>query len=180
MSSNLLDLFKTRCVFINRNSVFADYITNGSTMLQMFDMSGFVRWTKSLWRFSLFISFLSLQVLNDLNSQKYRSSYLGVFLVKSVLKIYSKFTREHPCRSVISIKLQSNVSLRHACSTVNLLHIFRTPFLKNTSGGLLLEIKQKWSSVQKIFFISAIADKKIISTLSIWVIAFPTSACCSN
>ena len=31
-----------------------------------------------------------------------------MFLVKGVLKIYSKFTGEHPCRSVISIKLQSN------------------------------------------------------------------------
>ena len=39
----------------------------------------------------------------------------------------SKVTEEHPCRSVISIKLQSN-----------LLYIFRTPFLKNTSGRLLL------------------------------------------
>ena len=26
----------------------------------------------------------------------------------------------------------------HGCSTVNLLHIFRTPFPRNTSGGLLL------------------------------------------
>ena len=29
------------------------------------------------------------------------SSPLEVFLGKGVLKIYSKFTREHPCRSVI-------------------------------------------------------------------------------
>ena len=42
-----------------------------------------------------------------------------MFLRKSVLKIYSKFTGEHPCRSVISIKL----------------HIFRTPFPTNSSGG---------------------------------------------
>ena len=28
--------------------------------------------------------------------------------------------------------------LRHAYSPLDLLHIFRTPFLKNTSGGLLL------------------------------------------
>ena len=28
--------------------------------------------------------------------------------------------------------------LRYGCSPVNLLHIFRTPFPKNTSGGLLL------------------------------------------
>ena len=30
------------------------------------------------------------------------------------------------------------ITLRHGCSPVNLLHIFRTPFLKNTSGWLLL------------------------------------------
>ena len=32
------------------------------------------------------------------------------------------------------------ITLRHRCSPVNLLHIFRTPFSKNTSGGLLLHI----------------------------------------
>ena len=30
------------------------------------------------------------------------------------------------------------ITLRHGCSPVNLLHIIRTPFLKNTSGRLLL------------------------------------------
>ena len=66
-----------------------------------------------------------------------------MFLIKGVLKICCKFTGEHPCRSVISIKLQSNfieIKLRHGCSPVNLLHIFRTSFLKNTSGGLLLKL----------------------------------------
>ena len=31
------------------------------------------------------------------------------------------------------------MTLRHGCSPVNLLHIFRTPFPKNTSGWLLLD-----------------------------------------
>ena len=47
----------------------------------------------------------------------------------------------HPWRSANSIKLQNNfiyITLRHGCSPVNLLHIFRTAFLKNTSEGLLL------------------------------------------
>ena len=42
---------------------------------------------------------------------------------------------------LISIKILCNyieVTLRHGCSPVNLLHIFRTPFTKNTSGSLLL------------------------------------------
>ena len=71
----------------------------------------------------------------------FRSSHPEVFLIKGVLKIYSKFTGEHPWRSVISIKLQSNfieITLWHECSPVNLLYIFRTPFIKNTSGRLLL------------------------------------------
>ena len=34
-----------------------------------------------------------------------RSSPPEVFLEKGVLKLYRKFTGEHPCRSVISIKL---------------------------------------------------------------------------
>ena len=71
----------------------------------------------------------------------FKSSHPVVFLGKGVLKICGKFTGEHPCRSAISIKLQSNfieITLRHGCSPVNLLHIFRTPFSKNTFGRLLL------------------------------------------
>ena len=45
-----------------------------------------------------------------------------MFLGKGALKIYSKFTGEHPCRSV------------------NLLYTFRTPFSKNASGGVLLNV----------------------------------------
>ena len=66
-----------------------------------------------------------------------RSSHPEVFLLKGVLKICSKFTGEHPCRSIIEI------TLPHGCSPVNLLHIFRKPFTKNTSERLLL-IKQKY------------------------------------
>ena len=70
-----------------------------------------------------------------------RSSPPEVFLGRSVLKICSKFTREQPCRNAISIKLQRNfieTALRYGCFPVNLQHIFRTPFPKTTSGGLLL------------------------------------------
>ena len=69
-----------------------------------------------------------------------RGSLPEVFLGKGILKICSKFTGKHPCRIVISIKLQSKfieIVLRHGCSPVNFWHIFRTHFLKNTSEGLL-------------------------------------------
>ena len=55
---------------------------------------------------------------------KLRKSPSEVFLGKGVLKICRIFTGEHP-----------------GCSPVNLLHIFRPPFPKNTCGGLLLKIE---------------------------------------
>ena len=75
------------------------------------------------------------------------SSHPEVFLRKGVLKTCSKSTREHPWRSVVSIKLLYNfteIKLRHECSSVNLLHIFRIPFLKNTSGRLLLRFHKNF------------------------------------
>ena len=68
----------------------------------------------------------------------FRSSQPEVFLGKGVLKICSKFTGEHPCRSAISIKLLSNfieITLRHGRSPVILLHIFRTLFLWTPLAG---------------------------------------------
>ena len=70
-----------------------------------------------------------------------RSSQPEVFLGKYVLKICSKFTGEHPCKSAISVKLLCNfieIALCRWCSPASLLHIFRRPFLKNTCGWLLL------------------------------------------
>ena len=64
----------------------------------------------------------------------FRSSLLGGFFRKGVLKICSKFKGED--------KLQSNfieTTPRHGGFPVNLLHIFRTPVSKNTCGGLLLQ-----------------------------------------
>ena len=52
------------------------------------------------------------------------------------LKICSKFTRKHPCQSKNFIE----ITLWHGCSAVNLLHVFRTPFPKNTSNRLLLHL----------------------------------------
>ena len=87
----------------------------------------------------IFLNFVS----NACSNSHCRSSHPEVFLRKGVLKICSKFTGENPGRSVISLKLLCNfieIALRHACSSVNLLHIFRTPFPKNTPGRLLLSL----------------------------------------
>ena len=71
----------------------------------------------------------------------YKYSRPEVFLRKGLLKICRKFTGEHPCRSVISIKSLCNfmeIAHQHGFSPVNLLDNFRTPFTKNTCGWLLL------------------------------------------
>ena len=70
----------------------------------------------------------------------FRPSSSDVFLGKGVPKICSKFTGEHPYQSAISISYCNFIELAlwYGCSPVNLLHIFRTPFPKTTSGGLLL------------------------------------------
>ena len=44
--------------------------------------------------------------VHKFTTHRYRSSRPEVFLRKGVLKICSKFTGEHPCRSAISINLQ--------------------------------------------------------------------------
>ena len=51
---------------------------------------------------------------------------------KGALKICSKFTGEHSCRSAITIKLERNfieIILRH--ELLHLLQIFRTPVLES-------------------------------------------------
>ena len=58
-----------------------------------------------------------------------------MFSRKGILKICGKFTGEHICQSNFI-----EITLRHGCSPVNFLHIFRTPFSKNTSGWLLPKV----------------------------------------
>ena len=61
-----------------------------------------------------------------------------MFLGDDILKICSKFIDEHPCQSVISIKLLCNfieITLRHGCSPVNLLHILRTLAASDLTAG---------------------------------------------
>ena len=62
-----------------------------------------------------------------------------VCLGKSVPKACSKFAEEHQCRSVISIKLLSNII------EIAVRHIFRTS-MKNAYGGMLLNETLKYKS----------------------------------
>ena len=86
---------------------------------------------KNLFLNRSIISFSQLVISHQLGviyfDLSFRSSHSEMFIGKGVLKICSKFTAEHPCRSAISITLQSNfieITLRHGCSPVNLLHVF--------------------------------------------------------
>ena len=67
-----------------------------------------------------------------------------VFFGKVALKVCTKFTGEHPCRSVISIKLLCNfneITCRYEYTPINLPHIFRKPFSKNTMEGCFCTLK---------------------------------------
>ena len=67
-----------------------------------------------------------------------RSSPLEVFLGKVILKICSKFTGEHPCQSMISIKLLCNfieITFQDGFSLVDLLHISEHLFIRTPMNG---------------------------------------------
>ena len=66
-------------------------------------VSNLVRW----WdlHFLLAVDFLDICIFSFIEIVIVRSSHSEMFLVEGVLKICSKFAREHPCRSVISVKL---------------------------------------------------------------------------
>ena len=114
----------------------------------------------SISKLHLEIQYFGPEILFPVNSfvvykeLYFRSSCPVVFLRNGVLKICRKFTGEHSCQSAISIKLPCNfieVALRHGCSPVNLLHIFRSPFPKNTSGRLLLILVSLTNKIKRAF-----------------------------
>ena len=115
-----------------------------------------------------FIAYVNAVALTKLKCQKFNSvsptlssslsfSYIGLLYLRTLKgiltdkkkKCFKKYCQKQPCRGVlkkrcsgvISINFQSNfieITLRHGCSPVNFLHIFRTPFPKNTPRRLLL------------------------------------------
>ena len=90
------------------------------------------------------LNILSLFSPISCSGSPFRRSLLDVFLGKVVQKICSNFKGESSCRSAVLIKLQSNfieITFRHGCSPVNLLHIFKTPFPKNTSERMFLSVQ---------------------------------------
>ena len=87
------------------------------------------------------IYFQEYMVLIKANLGTYRSSPPEVFLGKGA----------RPCRSNFI-----EITLRHVCFPVNLLHFFRTPLLKNTSGRLLLHLQIKYN----VYYLNQLKSKK--------------------
>ena len=107
-----------------------------------------------------------VELQNYLKGSTFRSSRREVLLKEGVLKLCSIFTGERTYRSVISIKLLSNfieITLWHGCSPVHLLHIFRAPFSKNTSGRLLLNLVVNVSS-----FKEEGVENQVVTCPSLW------------
>ena len=77
-----------------------------------------------------------------------------MFLEKGVLKICSKFTGEHPCRSVISTKLLCNsieITLWDRCSAVSLLIFSEHLFLRTSLEGCFWVFKTTHLTYLSIF-----------------------------
>ena len=71
----------------------------------------------------------------------YSGAAIQRFLKKSCSEIKQQIYSRTPMLKCDFNKVASNfieIALRHGCSPVNLLDIFRTLFPKNISGGLLL------------------------------------------
>ena len=89
-----------------------------------------LKWRNSFLLFGYLPKYLLIHFL--------RSNLPEMLLGNGVLKICSKLIGEHPCRSVISIKLQSSlfeITLRHGCSPVNLQQFSEHLFLRTSLDG---------------------------------------------
>ena len=64
---------------------------------------------------------------------------IGVLAKRFSENIYQIYSRTAICQSAISCNF-IKIALRHGCSPVNLLHIFRVPFPKKTYARLLRKL----------------------------------------
>ena len=100
-----------------------------------------------LWKPTYMSTFMPFTFSSDSD----RSSPSEVFLEKDVVKICSKFTGECPCWFASSIKLLCTTAFQHGYSPVNLLHVFRIPSPKNSSGELLLVVSSLYRQVDTMW-----------------------------
>ena len=143
---------------------------SNSIKILLLDLTQQILWTK----FKLTKCMIDLWISDNINFSSWKPSHQSfslcqvffrsirpeAFLEKGVLKICSKFTGEHPCRSVIAIAtlLKSHFGMGVA---VNLQQIFRGPFPRNTSGWLLLVFEDNKDQVYGQVFKKAFFKKTI-------------------
>ena len=93
-----------------------------------------------------------------MSTGKGRSSRPGVFCKKGVLRNFTEFAGKYLCQSLFFHKVAgpspatlSKKRLWHRCFPVNFVKFLKTRFLQNTSGRLLLCIKDaKENSVSEL------------------------------
>ena len=87
-------------------------------------------------------SFLDLEKYHQILISGFSNNDYPEFVKENLEKSF--FYEKPSINCFFDLRIPYNVSIhvltgkKHGCSPVNLLHIFRTPFLKNTSGQLLL------------------------------------------
>ena len=122
--------------------------------------NSFFQKESSLRRIMLFILLehsITSQNFSGVKVILFRSSHPEMFIRKGVIKIYSKFTGEHSCRSVISQLYWNHTSVWvFSCKFAA---YFQNTFTKNTSEWLLLSFVSK--CLKEIYII-------IIWTLCFW------------
>ena len=59
------------------------------------------------------------------------------------------------------------ITLQHGCSLVNVRHVFRTPFYKNTYGGLLLKLLKVYSKSLQKYLVREILMRKTSKTQNV-------------
>ena len=105
--------------------LFSMFLSKKTCTLMPLSLQIIFKMERKTWKSTL--KFLIALLIVAMNRSNPPEGFLG----KDILKIWSKFTGEHPCRSVISIKLLCNfieITFPHGCSPVNLLHIYWNTF----------------------------------------------------
>ena len=90
---------------------------------------------------------------------RYRSSHQCCSMKKGVLRNFAEFTGKHLYQSLVFNKVAGlrpatllKKRLWHRCFTKNFAKFLRTPFLRNTSGRLLLQVASYQQSRAKTHF----------------------------
>ena len=84
--------------------------------------------------------------VNRLGGFRIPECWVLPFYRKSI-NFFTFYARTANKKRYASTILRNEITLRQGCSSENLVHIFRTPFLNNTSGRLLLKLLFSTSSV---------------------------------